>query len=168
MKLILLIALVWCPFLGSAQQDNAALFEELKAQDSLFFERGFNQCDLEYLRWHTVEDLRFYHDQSGFQDKTAFLENTERYICAPGGTKPVRKVDPGSLAVFPLYDDGTLYGAVQHGIHYFYLRESGKNDMRTGVAKFTHVWVLQEGVWKLREVLSYDHHAATGDDSGSE
>lgn len=141
-----------------AQTDkNSGLFIELKKQDSIFFERGFNQCDLDYLESRIAEDLKFYHDQSGFQDKSSFFENTQKYICSDTEKKPIRKVDTNSLEVFPLYNNGKLYGAIQKGIHYFYLREMGKDDVWTSTAKFTHIWVLDNEIWKLSEVLSYDH-----------
>jgi len=31
--------------------------------------------------------------------------------------------------VFPLYNNGALYGAIQHGIHNFFIREAGKEDV---------------------------------------
>lgn len=143
---------------AKAQEDkNSSLFIELKNQDSIFFERGFNQCDLTYLESHTTDDLRFYHDQGGFQDKATFFSNTKKYICSNADKKPIRKVDASSLEVFPLYNNDTLYAVIQKGIHHFYLREQGKEDVWTSTAKFTHVWVLQGEVWKLNEVLSYDH-----------
>ncbi len=43
--------------------------------------------------------------------------------------KPIRKVDAESLDVFPLYSDGKLYGAIQTGIHHFYIREKDKKDL---------------------------------------
>lgn len=142
-----------------AQTDKKSpLFLELKQQDSLFFERSFNQCDIAYLESRMARDLKFYHDQSGFQDRTKFFENIKQYICAPSTKKPIRKVDANSLEVFPLYNNGKLYGAIQMGVHHFYSREQGKTDMHTSTAKFTHVWVMEEGIWKLSEVLSYDHH----------
>lgn len=141
-----------------AQTDkNSDLFIELKKQDSIFFERGFNQCDLDYLESRIAKDLKFYHDQSGFQDKNSFFENTQKYICSDSEKKPIRKVDTNSLEVFPLYNNGKLYGAIQKGIHHFYLREMGKDDVWTSTAKFTHIWVLDNEIWKLSEVLSYDH-----------
>lgn len=143
----------------SAQTDKTSpLFLELKQQDSLFFERSFNQCDIAYLESRMARDLKFYHDQSGFQDRTKFFENIKQYICAPSTKKPIRKVDANSLEVFPLYNNGKLYGAIQMGVHHFYSREQGKTDIHTSTAKFTHVWVMEEGIWKLSEVLSYDHH----------
>lgn len=136
---------------------NSALFLDLKKQDSTFFERGFNQCDMAFLESHIAADLKFYHDQSGFQDRTAFFENTRKYICSNPEKKPIRKVDPYSLEVFPLYNNGELYAAIQKGIHHFYIREKGKEDLHTSTAKFTTVWTLDNSNWKISEVLSYDH-----------
>jgi len=138
-------------------KNNSELYLTLKMQDSIFFERGFNQCDMDYLEIHIAENLKFYHDQSGFQDRLAFFENTKKYICSNSTQKPIRKVDTGSLEVFPLYNNGNLYGAIQNGTHHFYLRENGKEDLLTSTAKFTSVWVLKDEIWKISEVLSYDH-----------
>lgn len=151
--------LVLSVFSGIAQIDkNSDLFIELKKQDSIFFERGFNNCDMDYLESHIAEDLKFYHDQSGFQDRNTFFENTRKYICSNSEKKPIRKVDTSTLEVYPLYNNGKIYGGIQKGIHYFYLRENGKKDTLTSAAKFTHVWILDKEIWKLSEVLSYDHH----------
>lgn len=136
---------------------NSQLFLELKKQDSVFFERGFNQCDFDYLEKTIAQDLRFYHDKGGFQDRATFFQNMRNNICSNTNRKPIRKVEKQSLTVYPLYSDGVLYGAIQSGIHYFYIREAGKDDVWTNTAKFTSVWVLDNGLWKLRDVLSYDH-----------
>lgn len=137
---------------------SSALFLELKKQDSVFFERAFNRCDMEYLNKAVHKDLLFFHDQGGIQDKATFLENTKNNICSNPNYKPIRKVDESSLEVFPLYNDGKLYGAIQSGIHTFYIREPNKADTPTSKAKFTHVWLLENGNWLLKEVLSFDHH----------
>jgi hypothetical protein len=136
---------------------DTELFRQFVALDSTFFERGFNQCDMAYLEASVAKDLRFFHDKSGFQDRKIFLENTRKYICPTTGPKPIRKVDPESLELYPLYNNGVLYGAIQHGVHLFYLREKGKEDVWTNIAKFTSVWILENGTWKLSEVLSYHH-----------
>jgi hypothetical protein len=154
----ILLAMWSCTAWGQAANDPD-LFQALKEQDRTFFERGFNACDLEYLESAVHPQLRFYHDQGGFQDRDTFFENTRKYICANPDSKPIRKVDEDSLEVFPLYDDGALYGAIQSGVHHFYIREPGKPDAPTSSARFTHVYVLEDGRWLLKEVLSYDHHA---------
>jgi len=140
------------------------LFVELKKQDSVFFERAFNLCDIEYLEKAIHKDLLFFHDQAGMQTKADFLENTRKNICANTAIKPIRKVEENSLEVFPLYKDGKLYGAIQTGIHNFYLREAGKKDTLTSKAKFVHVWLLEDEHWLLKEVLSFDHHSPENKD----
>lgn len=151
------LVFLWALNTHAQINENSSLFHSLKQQDHLFFEKGFNQCDLEYLEDHITEDLKFYHDQSGFQDRSAFFENTEKYICSNLDKKPIRKLVENSLQVFPLYDNGKLYGAIQKGKHNFYIRESGKEDEWTSSAEFTHVWVLKREEWLLSEVLSYNH-----------
>ncbi|TDQ23837.1 serine hydrolase [Tenacibaculum caenipelagi] len=142
-----------------AQIDKKSdLFIELKKQDSIFFERAFNQCDLDYLESHIAEDLKFYHDQSGFQNRNTFFENTQKYICSNPDKKPIRKLKEGSLSIFPLYNYGKIYGAIQSGVHNFYIREAGKEDVWTSTAKFTTVWIKKEDIWVMSNVLSYDHH----------
>jgi hypothetical protein len=158
MKTVFLLACLICTFESSAQvKKDSELFRQFAVLDSTFFERGFNQCDMAYMEAHVAKDLRFFHDQGGFQDRNRFFENTRKYICPANGPKPIRKVDLKSLEVFPLYDNGKLYGVIQHGVHLFYLREKGKEDVWTNIAKFTSVWILDNGTWKLSEVLSYDH-----------
>ena len=157
-----LLLLCFFSLIGVAQaQEKSALFQELKVQDSSFFERGFNRCDLDYLKNQVADNLRFYYDQGGIQDKTKFLESTANNICGSGDKKPIRKVAPESLEVFPLYTEGKLYGAIQTGIHDFYIREKDKKDLWTSTAKFTHVWILEKERWILTEVLSYNHQSET-------
>jgi len=155
----LLCILVYSSLLVNGQvAKNSELFLELKKQDSVFFERAFNLCDMEYLNKAIHKDLLFFHDQSGIQNKEVFLKNTRENICANPNVKPIRKVDENSLEVFPLYNNGTLYGVIQTGIHHFYIREPNKKDLATSSAKFTHVWLLENGNWLLKEVLSFNHH----------
>ncbi len=158
-QLLFIISVIILSILSAdAQIDKSStLFIELKKQDSIFFERGFNQCDLEYLKNHIAFDLKFYHDQSGFQNRNVFFENTKKYICSGSEKKPIRKLDTNSLEVFPLFNNGKLYGAIQKGVHHFYLREKSKEEIWTSTAKFTHIWILDDDIWKLSEVLSYDH-----------
>ena len=137
---------------------NSEIFLTLKKQDSIFFQRSFNLCDLEYLNKAVHKDLMFYHDKNGIQNRSVFLENTKKYICGDTIKKPIRKVVVESLEVFPMYDNGVLYGAIQSGIHDFYIREKNKADVHTSSAKFTHLYLLENGNWLLKEVLSFDHN----------
>lgn len=137
---------------------NSALFLTLKKQDSIFFERSFNLCDLQYVKNAVHKDLMFYHDRSGIQNRAIFLANTKKYICGDTIRKPIRKVEEESLEVFPMYNNAILYGAIQTGIHDFYIREKNKPDVHTSRAKFTHLYLFENGKWLLKEVFSFDHN----------
>jgi len=148
-------------FTTQAQIDeNSKLFKALAIEDSTFFERSFNRCDFDYLDKHIANDLRFYHDQAGVVDRAAFLKSVKENICSNPDKKPIRKLESGSLTVFPLHNNGKLYGAIQKGIHHFYIREKGKPDVWTSTAKFTTVWIKEDNTWKMSEVLSFDHQSS--------
>lgn len=131
--------------------------EELLKKDSELFVKGFNKCDTELLQEIVSNDLIFYHDQSGIQDKDRFMSNISKYICSNPHAKPIRKLVDDSVDTFPLYKDGELYGAIQQGVHEFYIRREGYPDRLTSTAKFTHVWLKEKSNWQLSNVLSYDH-----------
>lgn len=136
---------------------DSELFLQLKNADSLLFELGFNQCDTAVLQQLMHKDLEFLHDQGGIQDRDAFFKAHRENICGNPDNKPIRKRVEGSLMVYPMFDNGKLYGAIQMGTHEFYLAEPGKPLKPTGKAKFIHTWLLVDGQWQLYRVISYDH-----------
>jgi len=152
-----LLAASLLPAAIAANLTPESLHQQLSQKDAEFFERGFNQCDLAYLDANVSAKLKFYHDRGGFQDKALFMQSVRQNLCSDPAHKPIRKLTAGSLHTFPLYQDGKLYGAIQHGEHEFYLREPGKADRLTGTARFTSVWLKQSDDWQLSDVLSYDH-----------
>lgn len=141
------------------EANKSALFLTLKEQDKTFFDHAFNQCDMTYLDRAIAKDFRMYHDTGGAQDRAQFLANVKKNICADPTKKPIRKVDEASLQVFPLYKEGVLYGAIQSGVHHFYIREPNKEDHLTGTANFTHIYLLENGQWIMKEALSFNHKA---------
>ncbi|MBZ4037747.1 nuclear transport factor 2 family protein [Flavobacterium sp. 17A] len=156
-KLIVLFLLGTSVGLFAQVAKDSELFLKMKKHDSIFFAKSFNDCDIAFLEKAIHPDLVFYHDQGGIQNKKTFLENVRKNICSGGSQKPIRKVKSESLEVYPLYNEGKLYGVVQTGIHDFYLKEANKKDVFTSEAKFTHVYLLVDNQWLLKEVLSFDH-----------
>ncbi|WP_313030434.1 serine hydrolase [Soonwooa sp.] len=152
-----LVLLLFTNFFNAQISKTDALFLDLEKQDSLLFERGFNQCDIQYLENTTADNLKFFHDTGGFQNKKEFITRTKKYICSNLNKKPIRKANVESLNVFPLYNNGKLYGAIQTGTHDFFIRQNNKSDSITGTAQFTSVWLKNKNDWKLSEVLSYNH-----------
>ncbi|MGB4771926.1 MAG: serine hydrolase [Chitinophagaceae bacterium] len=137
--------------------ENSSLFRELKSADSLVFDEGFNSCRIDILQNIMHPDLQFMHDQNGIQSREEFFKGFKESICSDPNVKPIRKLVKGSLKVFPLMNEGKIYGAIQTGIHEFYIAEPGKDLRFTVNGKFTHTWLLENGKWKLFRALSYDH-----------
>lgn len=155
--LLFLFLIFLLPVQGQHQQGDQ-LFLTLKRMDSLLFERGFNRCDIILLENIISEDLEFFHDQSGLSTtKAEFLGAIERNICSSPNSKPIRVLKEGTLEVFPLYDRDSLYGAIQKGVHEFYIKEPRKELYQTSTARFFHVWLFQNDKWLLEKVFSYEH-----------
>ncbi len=153
-----LICLIAFSSLSAQVSHDSDLYRQLKSRDSLLFDLGFNQCKIDKFENFINDDLEFYHDQGGLSTtKKDFLEAIHNNICGNPDKKPIRKLVKGSLEVYPLYENGKLYGAIQKGIHDFYIKEPGKELYKTSSAKFTHVWILKNNEWILKRVLSYDH-----------
>ena len=163
-NLLLTIVIILMPHLMLAQsteKSDIQIFAELKTQDSILFHAGFVTCDFEILRSLMTQDLEFYHDVDGItKTADAFVKNIKEGICAMD-FPPRRELVEGSLEVFPLKKNGSLYGAIQQGIHRFYERYQGGNEQLVGIAKFTHLWMLENNQWVLSRVLSYDHGPAS-------
>lgn len=138
-------------------KESSDLFKELAEKDSILFDQGFNECNLTETGQLISEDLEFYHDVAGVSDREGFINAIRQNICSGSPRKPIRRLVGASLEVFPLLNNGQIYGAIQKGSHEFFIKEPGKELYQTGIVKFTHVWVLQNGSWKLKTVLSYDH-----------
>lgn len=139
--------------------ETSELFLALKKLDAQLFEEGFNNCNKEAMETVLSEDLEFFHDQNGItKGKELFITSFMTNMCDEN-RKPIRKLAPGSLSVFPLYNNGTLYGAIQKGTHEFYIKEPGKELYATSISEFTHLWLKEDTGWKISRVLSYDHKA---------
>lgn len=157
--LILLITTFCIQPIQAQVAESSELFKALAIKDSLLFDEGFNHCNIQVTEDIISKDLEFYHDTGGIQDREEFFKAVKENICSTPERKPIRKLVLGTLKVFPLEDNGHLYGAIQKGIHQFYIKEPGKDLYLTSSAKFTHLWILEESRWKLKTVLSYDHQA---------
>lgn len=136
-------------------EKSSDLYKILAAKDSILFERTFNKCEIEKLDTLIAENFEFYHDVAGIQNKEEFKNAVKNNICKnPGNIK--RNLVSESLEVFPLKNNGVLYGAIQTGKHTFQEKQQG-NFKTVGIANFTHVWILENNQWKLKRVLSYNH-----------
>lgn len=160
--LILIIAMICAFFIGRSQvSEQSELFKALKAQDSLLFDAAFNRCDTAEMKSLFTEDFEFYHDKGGAKIGRANFMKPVEMDCAnrnPEDLQPAKRILlDNSLEVFPLYENGEMYGAIQHGVHRFEFLNEHKEYQRGDTAKFTHLWVLEDNQWKIKRELSYDH-----------
>ena len=116
---------------------------------------------MEKYKDYFTQDLEFYHDKGGLSiGLDDLVEKTKRNLCSNENFGLRRAVVEGSVKVFPLKNNGIIYGAIISGEHVFYVLEKGKPERLDGRAKFTHTWILKDGAWKMHRILSYDHGPA--------
>lgn len=165
-KAILIGILLFQLQIAFSQEDKSSdLYKTIISKDSLLFDVGFNTCDISQFENLLSDQFEFYHDRDSISNKTLFLHNLRNGLCRSVESYQARRaLVPGSTEIYPLYHKGVLYGALQHGIHQFYERSAKKNESLAtaneqfgSTARFTHVWVLDNGLWKLKRSFSYDH-----------
>ncbi len=151
-----LVVLLTTSLLNAQVEKNSELYKTIISKDSLLFEIGFNTCDVKQFEILLSDNLKFYHDKDGISDKTKFLTDLKNGICNNQANRQVKRfLVKESIQIFPLYKNGVLYAAVQNGEHMF----SEKRESQAGIAKFTNVWQLENGNWKLATSFSFDHQA---------
>lgn len=127
-----------------------ALFDELARMDSIVFDASFVSCDATTVITIFADDIEFYHDKDGFASGEQVRQNIRRLTGeCPGDRGVTRSVVPGSIRVYPIRD----YGAAQIGMHRFDERGAETSTL----ARFVHLWRLQDGAWQITRVLSLDH-----------
>jgi hypothetical protein len=159
LTVLLTLAALSLPSLPAHAQvsNNSELFATLKSCDARLFDVGYNMHDIKPFEELISDNFEFYHDKGGATvGKAAFLDSIRNGIFnLPYHAR--RELVPGSLVVYRMEKNGVLYGAIQMGEHRFFALEPGKPEYQTGHALFTHLWLLEDGQWKLSRILSYDH-----------
>lgn len=146
---------------AAAQDNDQQLSAIILHNDSLFWQ-AYNACDITTMIKFFSDDIEFYHDKGGITNGiTALATSFEKGVCNNADSFRLRRaVINGSTRVYPLRQSGVIYGAILTGEHLFYVQGKGKKERAEGLAKFTHLWILKDGVWKMTRVLSYDHGPA--------
>jgi len=158
--LVCLLSTVFYSAQGQLSTDNE-LHLLLKEKDSVLFNAAFNKCDAETMALLFTEDFEFYHDKGGVTIGRETFLNPIKAACLnwdPKSPQPSKRIlIENSLRVYPLQKDGQLYGAIQEGIHRFEFLNEKQQYQKGDIAKFTHLWILTDGQWKIKRELSYDH-----------
>lgn len=156
-KIWIVLLFILSQIVYSQVKNTDELYKTAKKLDSLIFDIGFNKCDLSHYDSIISDDLEFYHDKGGITSgKQAFTASIRYNICS-GPNKVKRELDPNSMKVYPLYNNTILYAFIQEAKHEFSEFSNGK-WIKGSHARFTILWILDDKKWKMKRVLSYDHH----------
>lgn len=157
---VLLLSIYFLSHESLAQTREEKLAATILYKDSLFW-TAYNNCDTEKFGQLFTDDVEFYHDKGGITNGLKDLAGSfKNNLCSNENFRLRREGIAGTMKVFPLQKSDTIYGAILSGEHVFYTLEKGKKERLSGKARFTHLWLLNNGVWKMSRVLSYDHGPA--------
>ena len=144
----------------AAENPPSGVSDAVLQRDGLFW-KAYNACDVPAMAEFFTEDVEFYHDRGGpTLGHPAFVAALREGLCGNPSSTLRREAVDGTVHVFPMKKNDVVYGAVLSGEHVFYVRQKGKPEFLDGRAKFTHLWTVKDGVWKMSRVLSYDHGPA--------
>ena len=144
----------------SAQGTDDEVRQAIGSRDTAFW-TAYNACDVKAMGTFFTDDVEFYHDKGGPTLGLADLVASFHKFCESQKVIRIRReAVKDTVQIFPMKNGDSIYGAVISGQHYFYLHENGKSERLDGLARFTHLWLLKDGVWKMSRVLSFDHGPA--------
>jgi hypothetical protein len=126
------------------------LYDTIAHMDSVFF-NAFNARNIDKLRALISENLEFYHDLGGV---TNYIQNVDAFKKTFETDRRVRReLVKSTLEVYSIKD----YGAVETGIHRFYVTEKDEQEKLSSEAKFVQLWQKKDGQWKITRIISYGH-----------
>ncbi len=151
------------PQLLVAQPRHVITVEEtIMKLDSTFWV-AYNNCDTDQMDQLIAEDVEFYHDKGGpTLGRDSLSTSIKKNLCSNDNFRLKREAVKGTVKVYPMAKAGTIYAAIILGDHTFTVLEKGKPEKLDGLAKFIHLWLLENERWKMKRILSYDHGPATG------
>jgi ketosteroid isomerase-like protein len=132
-----------------------SLVREIKEMDTRLFDAIFKDCDLAHVKDLVTDDFEFYHDRGGLiaTNRAQFVD-IRRKTCErqKSGQERRSRRELITMEVYPL----SGYGAIQTGVHRFFIIRENQVEEAGDIAKFTHVWRKVGDGWRIARVLSYD------------
>lgn len=160
LSVLLVFGMVF-PQMAHSQENDEQLTKLILQKDSAFW-LAYNACDVPTMQKSVTTDLEFYHDKGGITlGDSLFAATFTNNICKYRDSFSLRREEvTGTVQVYPMHNNGKIYGALISGEHLFYIKNKGHDEHAEGLAKFSQLWVLKDGEWKMSRVLSYDHGPA--------
>lgn len=165
-QLILPFLILLMNIVHAQTEKTDPLYKTIISKDSLFFSAGYNTCNIGKMESMLSDGFEFYHDKGGFEDKKKFIIDFKNGLCKSPETYQLKRVlVDKNTEIYPMYKEGKIYAAIQNGDHLFYEKIGDQAEKLVGEAKFTHLWILENAEWKLKNSLSFDHHPKQTTDS---
>lgn len=141
--------------------DGAALTPIIAERDAALFSTMFDHCDPAVLANLVTDDLEFYHDRGGLTATRGVFVTDYARGCearkAADAWRSRRELVPGTMKVYVIPG----IGAVEEGSHLFYERQGDGPEKLVGRARFSMLWRLEDGQWRLARAFSIDHAAVS-------
>lgn len=143
-----------------AQPDEKRIAQDVYGLDSLFWV-AYNNCDITGIQKMIDPGIEFFHDKGGItKGIDAMVASIKNNLCSNPDFRVRREAVPNTVKAYPMSNGKEIYGVIISGDHYFYNKQKGKNETLEGLAKFSNLWMLINGEWKMSRVFSYDHGPA--------
>lgn len=142
--------------LAAPQAPSPDFAAAVRERDAAFW-RAYNACDTAAFRQFFTDDVEFYHDRAGLTLGLTALDASIRKNLCGGPTRVRRAPLDATIRVSILRDGDRVYGAIVSGEHVFHVTQPGRPEFPDGQARFANLWRLQDGVWRMSRVLSFDH-----------
>ena len=156
-SLVAALAIAQTPAPAVVIPDEMALTPIIAERDAALFATMFDRCDPAALADLVADDLEFYHDRGGLTaTRTAFVADYAKGCearKAPDAWRSRRELVPDTMRVYAIPG----VGAVEEGSHLFYERQGDGPEKLVGRARFSMLWRLEDGEWRLARAFSIDH-----------
>jgi len=163
MKYLLLSFFLSGSLITYSQITEEQVKQTIVEKDSLFW-IAYNKCDVEGMTSVLSDDVEFYHDMGGVtMGRDSMMMTTKKNLCGNDNFRLRRAPVKGTVKVYVMKNNKVPYGAIISGQHVFYVNEKGNKEYLDGLARFSQLWILKDGVWKMTRILSYDHGPAPKD-----
>ena len=156
LKLILFAtsSVLLLPVTARTQQTSpkpGELLTIISSLDHAFFE-AYNKCELSKIESLFTSDIEFYHEKRGeLKSRQSVMEVFSKNLCGDKSNRVRRELVEGTLQVYPIDN----YGALAVGEHRFYLTQAGQEEKLDGIGRFSNLWQLKDGEWRMSRVFSY-------------
>lgn len=155
--LFTLFSVLVCASASNAQNADQKVIETIIELDAKFW-TAYNKCQISSFPELFTDNVEFYHDKGGATiGLKSLLEAFKAGLCGNPDFRLRREELNETVRVFPLAKGGVYYGAIISGEHVFYVTQKGKREFLDGHARFSQLWLVRDGVWKMARILSYDH-----------